>query len=146
MSTDEYVSSWGPEPLEPRRDDYSPRLGGDGLYHVPALGDGNEAFFRSEDNAKRAGNLAYGEALRYYNEWHFKKDLETKPTPGQEKAEAMRTGKQQALREGISEAEWDQFPEIRANYVAPTKSGAELWEEYKRGRGNTGRLDDPDKN
>lgn len=146
MATDEYASSWGPEPSEPRREDYSPRLRGDGLYHVPALGDGNGAFFRSEDNAKRAGNLAYGEALRYHNAWHRKKDLETKPTPGQEMAEALRTAKQQALREGISEAEWDQSPELRANYYAPSKSGAELWEEHKRSRGNVGRLEDPDRN
>jgi hypothetical protein len=147
MATEEYVSSWGPEP---KGADYSPRWvagthGREGRWHVPALGDGDAAEFRSEASAKRAGKVAFEAAMRDFDAWHAKKELKTQPSPAQELVANLRAAKEKALSEGVTADEWDVSAEIRAHYFQPPKSGAELYEEWRRDQIGPMRPANPDR-
>jgi hypothetical protein len=89
--------------------------------------------FRTQDEARLAGLTARARAERAWA--NYKNALPVpRKTPGEEAAEAYEVAKAKALSAGVSADAWSNSPEVRAAYLPDSRSGAELWEEYKRNR------------
>jgi hypothetical protein len=87
--------------------------------------------YRTRDEARRAGLTARAKADRAYANYVNALPVPTK-TAGQEVAEDYEAAKARALSEGVAPELWDNSPEVRAAYLPDNRTGAQLWEEYKR--------------
>ena len=87
--------------------------------------------FRTQDEARRAGNALFAKADRDYANYVNALPV-PKKTPGQEAAEAYEAAKAEALSEEVTPEAWASSPEVRAKYMPDPRNGAELWEEHKR--------------
>lgn len=116
-------------PPHPETLEFDPVETSPGLWQVP-----NDArAFRTSADARRAGLTARAKAHREYANY-----VNALPapemTPGQEAGEEYEAAKAKALSEGVTPDAWENSPEVRAAYLPDSRSGAELWEEYKRNR------------
>lgn len=99
------------------------------LWQVP----NDSRVFRTFDEARRAGLTAKARAARTYA--NYANALITPPlTPGQIAAQEYEAAKAEALSAGITRDAWENSPEVRAAYLPDSRTGSELWEEYKRNR------------
>ena len=92
-------------------------------------------FFRTRDEARLAGNAAFAKAEREYANYENALPVPEK-TPGQEAGEQYEAAKARALSEDVTPDAWENSPEVLAEYLPNSRSGAELWEEYKRNKRN----------
>jgi len=100
-----------------------------GRWRVP-----NDArVFRTRDEARLAGLTAQAKAERAYANYVNALPV-PKKTAGQEVAEDYEAAKARALSEGVAPELWDNSPEVRAAYIPDSRTGAQLWEEYKRNK------------
>jgi hypothetical protein len=89
--------------------------------------------FRTQDDARRAGLTARARAERAYANYVNALPVVQK-TPGQVAAAEYEDAKAQAIAAGVTPDAWENSPEVRAAHLPDNRSGAELWEEYKRKR------------
>lgn len=114
-------------PLDPATLNWDPVPLGSDRWKAP-----NDArVFRSEDEARRAGQTARGRAERDYANYVNALIVPDK-TPGQVKAEEYEEARAKALADGVSPDAWNNSPDVRAQYLPDSRTGAELWEEHKR--------------
>lgn len=100
-----------------------------GRWQVP----NDHRIFRTRDEARRAGLTARAKAERNYA--NYENALPSpEQSPGQEAAEAYESARARAMSEGVSAEAWTNSPEVRAEYLPDGRSGAELWEQYKRSK------------
>ena len=92
--------------------------------------------FYTRDEARRAGNRAHGNAQQAYANY-VNALITPERTSGEEAAEEYEAAKAEALARGVSLDAWENSPEVRAAFMPNTRSGAELWEEYKRNKRGT---------
>ncbi|MBP1135661.1 hypothetical protein JOE31_001893 [Arthrobacter sp. PvP023] len=119
-------------PPDPKTLTFEPVEVSPGRWQLPNETNPNR-FFRTHDEARRAGFTAEAHAQREYANYVNALPIETK-TVGQEANETYEAGRATAMSEGITPEAWAVSAEIRAAYLPETKTGAELWQEHKRNR------------
>jgi hypothetical protein len=116
-------------PPHPDSLSFDPMETNQGWWQVP----NDPRVFRTYDDARRAGLTARAKAERRWANYQ-NAIIVPSESPGQEAAEEYEAAKAKAVREGVSPETWANSAEVRANYLPDPRSGAELWEEYKRNR------------
>lgn len=114
-------------PPDPDSLSFDPVETNTGWWQVP----NDHRVFRAYDDARRAGLTARANAERRWANYQNAMIVPSK-TPGQEAAEGYEAAKAKALSDGVSPDRWASSAEVRAKYLPDSRSGAELWEEYKR--------------
>lgn len=116
-------------PPNPESMNFDPIETSPGRWQVP----NHHRVFRTRDEARRAGLTARAKAERNYA--NYANALPSpERTPGREVADAYESAKARALSEGVRPEAWTNSPEVRAEYLPDSRTGAEIWEQYKRSK------------